>query len=107
MDEPASHLDFRHELILLELIAELVKTKKISVLMSTHSPNHAFYFENAGLPSKIALMHDKRIIAAGVPGEIISEENMERIFSITSRVFKNNIPGANLSFIMPLKTIRR
>ncbi len=107
MDEPASHLDFRHELILLELIAELVKTKKISVLMSTHSPNHAFYFENAGVPAKIALMHNRNIMASGLPGEIISEKNMERIFSITSKVFKNNLPGENLSFIMPLKTIKR
>jgi len=107
MDEPTSHLDFRHELILLELITELVRTKKISIIMSTHSPNHAFYFENAGVPAKIALMHNKNIMTSGLPNEIISEKNMERIFNITSKVFKNNLPGEILNFIMPLKTIKK
>lgn len=107
MDEPASHLDFRHELILLELITKLVRENKKSVIMSTHSPNHAFYFENAGIPAKIALMHEKKIMASGSPDEIISQENMERIFNIRSRVFKNHLPDKGLSYIIPLKTIKK
>ncbi|MDP4164954.1 MAG: ABC transporter ATP-binding protein, partial [Bacillota bacterium] len=43
MDEPTAHLDFYHELNVLEIVTDLVKNKKISVIMATHFLNQAFY----------------------------------------------------------------
>jgi iron complex transport system ATP-binding protein len=102
MDEPASHLDFRHEFVLLQLVARLIMEKDLSVIMSTHSPNHAFYLENAGIPVRIALMNDKRIMAEGSPGKTISRENIMRLYTIDSRVFSNTIGGSRLNYIVPL-----
>ena len=47
MDEPTAHLDFRNELIFQETVVRMVEEKRIGVLIATHSPNQAFYFENS------------------------------------------------------------
>ena len=61
MDEPTAHLDFRNELLFLETIGELVRKNGISVLIATHSPTHAFYFEGLGIPAR-AGTHERRWI---------------------------------------------
>lgn len=107
MDEPAAHLDFRYELILLETIAYLVRDRKISVIMSTHSPNHAFYFENRSIPVRVALMHNGTLVATGSPGEILSEKMMRDVFTMDARVFSHTpVDSANIRYIVPLGIIR-
>jgi len=91
MDEPASHLDFRHELMLLETVSNLVASQGLSIIMSTHSPNHAFYFENRNIPVRVALMNEKKIVATGTPGEILSETRMRDVFKIDTRVISDTI----------------
>jgi len=105
MDEPASHLDFRHELLLLETIRDLVADKGLTIIITTHSPNHAFYFENHGLPVTIAVMHEKKILSTGPPAEILCEENMRKIFDVDSRVFSHAEKNENIMrYIVPLGT---
>lgn len=107
MDEPASHLDFRHELELLETVAKLVRERNLSVIMSTHSPNHAFYFENKKVTVRIALMNEKNFILTGNPGEVLTEDRMKNLFNIESRVFSNNTGGPEtIKYVIPLGIIR-
>lgn len=108
MDEPASHLDFRHELLLLETVAELVVKKNLSILVSTHSPNHAFFFENRGLPVRVAMMSERRIIYMGTPGDVITEEKMKRVFNINTKVFTGNgVENSKMKYIVPVGASRR
>jgi len=103
MDEPASHLDFRHELLLLETVAELVEKRRLSILISTHSPNHAFYFENRGVPVRIAMMAERRILYMGTPGDVITEEKMKRVFNISTRVFTGSgADNSKMRYIVPV-----
>ncbi len=105
MDEPASHLDFRHEILLLETIRDLVLGKGLTIIVTTHSPNHAFYFENNGLPVTIAVMHGSGIAAAGPPGEILNEETMRKIFDVESRVFSHSEKETGtMRYIVPMGT---
>jgi iron complex transport system ATP-binding protein len=106
MDEPASHLDFRHELMLLETVAGLISSKSLSIIMSTHSPNHAFYFENKNIPARVALMNEKKIIATGIPCEIFSEERMRDVFNIDSRVISDPSATGAGNYIIPFGIIR-
>jgi iron complex transport system ATP-binding protein len=107
MDEPASHLDFRHELELLETVAKLVCNRKLSIIMSTHSPNHAFHFENKNVPVRIALMNKKKFTGIGKPGEVLTETQMKNLFSIDSKVFSNNAEGyKTIKYVIPLGIIR-
>lgn len=107
MDEPTAHLDFRHELVILETIMSLVKEKEISVLMATHFPNHAFYFEDNNLKINIGLLKDGSFIAKGTPGEILDEERIEDLYGVKSSLFFYNDNGDNeRRRIIPLKTAR-
>jgi len=108
MDEPAAHLDFRFELVLLETIAGLVHDGGISVVMSTHSPNHPFYFENRDIKTRVALMDSGGIVAAGSPGDIMSEKVMREVFSMETRVFSHIHPDHNgIRYIVPLGIVRQ
>ncbi len=105
MDEPTAHLDFKNELKILESISEFVKKKNISIIMATHFPNHAFYFENAGIDTKVALMNDKIIATLGKPSKVLTENNMKKVFHINSKVFSvDEGDGDKINFIVPLNS---
>ena len=100
MDEPTAHLDFRHELKVLEIIGRLVKEKNISIVMATHFLNQAYYFENVGVNTRVALMNDKNFDRVGVPSEVLTPENLESVFNITARVASDGDDGRK--FILAL-----
>lgn len=94
MDEPAAHLDFRHEFLFLETISRLVREQGLTIVMSTHSPNHAFHFENAGLPVRIALMNEGRFVETGTPGSVLNQSNMKMMFGLETRLLTHKKKGS-------------
>lgn len=106
MDEPTAHLDYRHELIILETVDELVKQTGLAVLMATHVPNHAYYFENRGLITRAALVKDRRIMALGKPSQVLSERNLGELYSIRTRIIDCQLDnGELLKQVVPISTI--
>lgn len=101
MDEPTAHLDFRHELKVMEIISKLVKEEGITVIMATHFLNQAFYLENAGVPTRVALMNDRKFDCMGTPSEVLTEDNLENIFNIVTEVVGGN-DGDRRKYIIPL-----
>ena len=65
LDEPTAHLDFRYELVIMEVIKELVKETGLAIIMATHFPNHGFYFQNSGVRTSIALLNEGGFLAVG------------------------------------------
>lgn len=104
MDEPTAHLDFRNELSFLETTVKLVKSTGISVVMATHSPNHAFYFEGHGTDCKIAIMDRKKITARGKPSSVLTEDNMLSTFNIRSRILTYTREGREMKELVPLES---
>lgn len=86
MDEPTAHLDFRNEQIFLETVADLVKNHLIGAVIATHSPNQAFYFENAGVDTSVALMADASMRAMGRPSEVLNEEMLQEVYGMNVRI---------------------
>lgn len=103
MDEPTAHLDFRHELIILETIVKLIQEKRISVIMATHFPNHAFYFENSGISTKVALMNNQRFEAIGNPTEVLTEVNMLKTFHIHAKLITSSTNNKIIKGLIPLE----
>lgn len=103
MDEPTSHLDFKNELMVLETIADLVKNEKISVLMATHFPNHAYYFESNNVPATLALMNNGEFEDSGIPSDILNEKNILKTYQINSKLIDYKV-NENMSIkqIVPL-----
>lgn len=101
-DEPTSHLDFRHELNVIKYIAKIIKDKGISVVMATHFPNHAYFFESFGLPTKVALMEDGIFGALGLPSEVLNQENMAKIFKIVTKNFRDYDGDRVINYVVPI-----
>jgi iron complex transport system ATP-binding protein len=104
MDEPTAHLDFHNELMILELICKLIKSKKISVIMATHFPNHAYYFTNQGIDTRVGILNKKKIEIVGNPEEVLTESKISKVFKIKSKVLKHNENNREYNHIIPLLT---
>lgn len=103
LDEPTAHLDYRNELLILETIKALVKDQNRTIVMATHYPNHALYFENHGIETKVAFLNEGGIEISGKPTEVLTEKNLSSIYNIESKIIIHD----HLSHIVPLKTKRR
>jgi len=105
LDEPTAHLDFRYELVIMEVITGLVKQSGLSIIMATHFPNHAFYFQNNGVSTSIALLHKRGFLAMGSPESILDEDSLKKLYGVnTSVISVNTEGGGTLKHIVPLGT---
>jgi len=103
MDEPTSHLDFRNELVLLEMIHELAEKRNRGVLMSTHSPNQALFLANRDLDVRVVLMDERGQLICGSPEEILTVENMAKFYGIRAIELGNE--EGSLKSLFPLEII--
>ncbi len=107
MDEPTAHLDFKNELIVLETVVELVKKDNICVVMATHFPNHAYYFENKSIPTTLAIMNNGMFEQIGSPNEILNELNIKKIYNINSKILNYSIDKTTfIRQIVPLSVVK-
>lgn len=95
LDEPTSHLDFGNQIKLLEIIDNLAKSG-LSIIMSSHFPDHAFLSSN-----KVAIMKDKKFIDFGSPEEVVTEDNLKKAYSIDVKLIELD---NNRKVCVPLKT---
>lgn len=86
MDEPTAHLDFKNELFFLETVVRLVREQGVGVLIATHAPNQAFYFEGKGVPTVCALMDAGRVRFVGAPSEVLTPGNLSDLYGIRAQV---------------------
>ena len=76
LDEPGVSLDLRHEMGLFELVRSLVDSRGLGVLMITHDLNLAARFADS-----LLLLNEGRAIAAGAPGDVLTQEVVEAVFA--------------------------
>jgi iron complex transport system ATP-binding protein len=106
MDEPTAHLDFRHELMVLETLVRLVRERHLTLVMATHFPNHAFYFENAGIPVSVAFMGNRTVYPSGRPSDALTEANLARYCQIETSVITHHLKGKKgMKHIIPIQTL--
>jgi iron complex transport system ATP-binding protein len=96
LDEPTSHLDFGNQLKTLDIISKLA-SEGLSVVMTSHFPDHAFISSN-----KVAIMKDCNFMAVGAPDDVITQENMEKTYGIHVEIVDM---GPNRKICVPMKTI--
>jgi len=108
MDEPTAHLDFKHELIVLETIVRLIKERGLTLVMATHFPNHAFYLENEGIPVQVAFMNRQNVHPAGSPSQALTEKNLESFYNVKTSVITHPVPGkGRIKHVIPVQTIKK
>lgn len=82
LDEPTSHLDFGNQIKLLEIIENLAESG-LSIIMSSHFPDHTFLSSN-----KVAIMKDGGFIDYGEPSNVVTEENLKKAYSIDVKLIE-------------------
>ena len=75
LDEPESNLDYRNQLLILDLIKKLAKKGKI-IIFNTHYPAHALRFSDKSL-----LMSSGYNYRFGDTEDIITKENIENAYN--------------------------
>lgn len=93
LDEPTSHLDFGNQIRILEMIRTLSK-KGFSIMFTTHFPNYAFQ-----LSCKVAMMNDGELIDIGDAKDVITEENLKKIYGVDVNIV--HVEGAG-SICVPI-----
>jgi iron complex transport system ATP-binding protein len=82
MDEPTSNLDFGNQIRILEIIRQLA-CRGLSVLMTTHSPDHAFLCS-----TKVVLINREKKIVEGSPERIITRTNLQKAYGIDVNIIE-------------------
>ena len=78
LDEPTSFLDIRYQLELLQILKELVHTRRIAVVLSLHELDLA-----QKLSDLVACVHGDRIERIGTPDEIFTGDYIASLYEMT------------------------
>ena len=76
LDEPMSALDMGKQAEFLSLLLKL-KSEGKTIVLTSHNPNHAFAIEES---SSVCFIHDGSILALGKPRQVLTPDNMLRVF---------------------------
>lgn len=98
LDEPAAHLDFSNQVGLLETMHDLATKGGLAIAFTSHYPNHALLFSTT-----VALMREGKLVAQGSPDEVITEENLRRVYGIDVQV----VSREGTRFVVPVVRGRR
>ena len=91
MDEPASNLDFGNQIRVLNQIKRLA-AGGLAMLITTHSPNHAFE-----CASQVAVLKAGNLLAHGCPQDILTESCLEEVYAVPLRIV--DVGGGNKTCI--------
>ncbi|MBR3554282.1 MAG: ABC transporter ATP-binding protein [Oscillospiraceae bacterium] len=80
LDEPTANLDYGNQIRVMEQLREL-NTQGYTVVQSTHNPEQAFLFSH-----NVVAMQEGRVLAAGAPSLVVTEELMEKLYGADIRV---------------------
>lgn len=75
MDEPTANLDYCNQVKMLQVIKSLAD-QGFSILMTSHFPDHAFLACN-----KVVLMRDGFFMAQGLPDDVVTTENLSKLYA--------------------------
>ena len=95
LDEPTTYLDVAHQLEVLDVISELNRTRGTTVVIVLHDLNLAARYAD----HLVALKHGK-IVAAGHPAAVVTEEMVKNVFGMPCRVIPDPVAGTPL--VLPI-----
>jgi ABC-type cobalamin/Fe3+-siderophores transport system ATPase subunit len=81
LDEPTTHLDLEHQSSFFNLVRALTAQKRLSVLLVLHDLNLAGLYAD-----QVALLVNGRIHTTGTPQEVLTEENLSRVYNVPVNV---------------------
>jgi len=75
LDEPTAHLDINHQIEILDLARRLTAQRGLATLVVLHDLNLASQYCD-----RLALMAEGRVLAAGAPREVVTEDHIRAAY---------------------------
>ena len=97
LDEPTTYLDISYQIEILDLLKELNRTKKTTIIMVLHDINLSSKYADY-----IFAMKKGHLIMEGIPEDVITAESIEKIYGIKSMVI--NDPLSNSPLVIPISS---
>lgn len=91
LDEPTTYLDLAHQIEVLDLLADLNRAQGRTIVMVLHDLNQACRYAHY-----LVAMHAGRIVAAGAPEDVMTEEIVQQVFGIACRIVSDPVTGTPL-----------
>ena len=96
LDEPTSALDLANQNTVLSLLQQLVKEHKLTIVFTTHQPNHAVAVAN-----KVLLMNKQNVLF-GLTDDVLTAENLTQLFYLPMLVQKAHYQNQEFTHFVPL-----
>ena len=93
LDEPTNHLDIQHQLSILSLVRQL----GITCIVALHDLNLAALFCD-----EIALLHGGRLLAAGAPESVLTEETISTVFGVSVAIRQGASGHRHIEYLVDL-----
>lgn len=100
LDEPESHLDFRNQLIIMDILRKLATERQIACVINTHSPDHAMRISNKAL-----ILNKGEEHTLGRVEDVITEDNLRNIWGVKVKIVNFSDDNRNRKTIVPLEVI--
>ncbi|WP_258535062.1 ABC transporter ATP-binding protein [Streptomyces sp. PT12] len=91
LDEPTTFLDIAHQIEVLDLCAHLHEEQGRTLVAVLHDLNHA-----ARYATHLIALREGRVVAEGVPGDVVTAELVEEVFGLPCRVIDDPETGTPL-----------
>ena len=85
LDEPNTHLDFKNQFTVFNLICDISKKRNVTLIMSLHNPNDVLLF------SERAIVLNNGVVAAdGAVSDIINKKLLSEVFGVNAICLEQN-----------------
>jgi iron complex transport system ATP-binding protein len=96
LDEPTTFLDVAHQVEILDLLADLNEREQRTIVLVLHDLNLACRYAH-----HLIAMRDGRIVAEGVPAQVITAELVAAVFDLAAHVMPDPLTGTPLVIPVP------
>lgn len=97
LDEPESHLDFKKQLIILDIIERLAHEDRMICVMNTHFPNHALR-----IADQVLMLGSDGTHRFGPTDQVLTEDAIRSCFGVNARIDTLEADGRALRAIYPV-----
>ncbi|MGQ0842627.1 MAG: ABC transporter ATP-binding protein [Sporichthyaceae bacterium] len=88
LDEPTTYLDLAHQVDVLDLLADLNRRERRTIVLVLHDLNQAARYSH-----RLIAMKQGRIVKQGSPAEVVTEESVADVFGLPCRVIDDPVSG--------------
>ncbi len=98
LDEPTTYLDISHQLEVLEVVAQLKRNQKVTIVMVLHDLNHA-----AAYSDEVIVVKKGCIYGQGAPEKIMNQKMFKEVFGVEADIYKDGHDETLRIVMKPLK----